>query len=100
MIRHWKVHLPFFEVLTSPISPSQKKALVELITTDQLKALSELVYSVLTESIPIKTGHKEGLLRHKTLWILLADKRVSLKEKKEKLKVAPLIRLLQAVNLQ
>ena len=66
-------------------SPKQRKAILKTCHVDLIKCLAEISLNVLQGVVPINTIQKKKLQRYKSLLRSLADKKVSLKRKKEQL---------------
>ena len=74
----WYLHL-----LMSTASSAQRKALLDTITNDQLKALTEVTHNLLQGHIPISEAQKRALRKHKTFLRILGNIRVSFSQKRE-----------------
>ena len=71
--------------LLSTAPPAQWKALLDTITNDQLRALTEVTYNVLQGNIILTEAHKKRLRQHKLFLRVLADQKESLIKKREAL---------------
>ena len=81
-----KKHLSFFQLFLSTSSKLQRKVLVDTITNDQLRALTEITVNVLQGVLPITSIHKPKLIKYRKLVRLIGDTSVSLKTKKSALR--------------
>jgi len=61
--------------------PIQKKLMVEFITTDQIRALTEIVVNILRGRINIHNIHKERLRNYQRVMRSLASQRISVARK-------------------
>ena len=66
-------------------TPKQRKAILATCHVDLIKCLAEISLNVLKGVVPINGEQKKKLRRYKSVLRALADKRVPLKKKKEKL---------------
>ena len=80
-----KKHASFFQLLSTTTSKLQKKVLLDTITQDQLKALTEITINLLKGNIPVTPIYKSKLKRYKKLYFLIANSSVSAKTKKRAL---------------
>ena len=71
--------------LVSVTSPAQRKALLDTITNDQLRALTELTFNIGQGNIILTEAHKTKLRPHKMFLRVLMDPRLSLAKKREAL---------------
>jgi hypothetical protein len=76
----WYLHL-----LMTSTSSTQKKALLDTITNDQLKALTEVTHNLLQGHIPITESQKRNLRKHKTFLRILGNSKVPYSKKREAL---------------
>lgn len=76
----WYLHL-----LMNTSSTAQRKALLDTITNEQLKALTEVIHNVLQGNIPLTQVHKNKLRHHKAFLRILGDPKISLARKREAL---------------
>jgi hypothetical protein len=76
-------HASFLRLVLSTTSTLQRKALLDTITNDQLKALTEVSFNLLQGVLTITPSYRTKLKRYKKLVRLIGDKTVSLKQKKE-----------------
>ena len=76
----WYLHL-----LMMTASSAQRKALLDTITNEQLKALTEVTHNLLQGHIPITEGHKRNLRKHKTFLRILGNIKVPYSQKREAL---------------
>lgn len=74
----WYLHL-----LMNTASDAQRKALLDTITNDQLKALTEVTHNLLQGNIPMAQVHKRKLQQHKAFLQILGDIKVPLAKKRE-----------------
>ena len=78
-------NLYFIQLLTKSPSVKQLRGLLQNITDEQLKALSEIAVNVLYGTIPLTKKTKEKLKPYKSFLTLLSDKKKSLKQKRFRL---------------
>ena len=76
----WYLHL-----LMTTASSAQRKALLDTVTNDQLKALTEVTHNLLQGHIPITEGQKRNLRKHKTFLRILGNPKVPFAQKREAL---------------
>jgi len=76
----WYLHL-----LMTTSSSTQRKALLDTITNEQLKALTEVTHNLLQGNITITEAQKRSLRRHKTFLRTLGNIKVPFSEKREAL---------------
>lgn len=76
----WYLHL-----LMTTASSVQRKALLDTITNEQLKALTEVTHNLLQGNIPITEAQKRNLRKHKTFLRILGNIKVSHTEKRQAL---------------
>ena len=81
-----KRHSSFFQLLLTTTSKLQRKALVDTIANDQLRALTEITVNLLQGVLSLLPAQKTKLRKYKTLIRLLGDTSVSLKKKKDALR--------------
>ena len=95
-----KSHWPFLQLLMKSESKHQAQVLVQTISNNQLRALLEIIANVLVGNIPITKSYKKLLAPNKKAISLLADKTVSVKDKKQIIakKLSVIINLLKAAN--
>lgn len=89
----WYLHL-----LMTTASAPQRKALLDTVTQDQLRALTETTHNVLQGNIPLTEGQKRQLRKHKKFLRILGDPKVPNSTKREALcrKGAVVVALLRA----
>ncbi|OOY71986.1 hypothetical protein BOW09_12325 [Solemya velum gill symbiont] len=80
-----KKHVSFFRVLLTTTSKLQRKVLLDTITHDQLKALTEITHNILKGNLPITSVQKKLLKRHVKLYLLIGDPKRSDKSKRKAL---------------
>ena len=80
-----KYNSPFFRLLLTTSSKLQRKALIDTITKDQLRALTEITINLLQGILSLSPVHKSKLRKHRKLIRLIGDKSISLKTKKKSL---------------
>jgi hypothetical protein len=76
----WYLHL-----LMTSTSSAQRKALLDTITREQLKALTEVTHNLLQGNIPIAEAHKRRLRKHKSFLRILGDIKVPVSQKRDAL---------------
>jgi hypothetical protein len=76
---------PFLRLLLETPSISQKRGMLDTITADQLKALTEITHNFLQNVIPVTPRQKKTLRKYKRMLELLGDPRVGPKRKKKAL---------------
>ena len=80
-----KKQTSFLRLFIETSSNQQRKALLNTVTDDQLKALTEITYNLLQDSIPVTAAQKKKLRTYKRLLVLLGDPKTSPKKKKRAL---------------
>ena len=73
----------YFRLLLDTTSSVQKKLLIKSITTDQLKALVEIVVNLLSGTLSINPKDKYKLKKRRQLIRQIADTRITLRKKKK-----------------
>ena len=76
----WYLHL-----LMTTTSSAQRKALLDTITNEQLKSLTEVTHNLLQGNIPITEAQKRNLRKHKTFLKILGNVKVPNSTKREAL---------------
>ncbi len=76
----WYLHL-----LMTSTSSAQRRALLDTITNDQLKSLTEVTHNLLQGNIPMTESQKRNLRKHKTFLKILGNPKVSFAQKREAL---------------
>ena len=66
-------------------STEQRTALLDTITNEQLKALTEVVHNILQGNVPLSEAHKRTLRQHKPFLRVMGDLKTSAKKKREAL---------------
>lgn len=81
-------------------SSSQRKSLLDTITNEQLKALTEVTHNLLQGNIPLSQTLKRKLKQHKPFLRILGDVKTPLAKKREALcrKGAVVILILKAAE--
>ena len=64
-------------------TPAQRKALLQTITRQQLKAVCQIAYNILRFTIKLNSSEKARLKRHKRFVHLLGNKKIGYFQKKE-----------------
>ena len=77
-----KTHWNYFQLLMST-TKGQTKVLVDSITNDQLRALTQIVVNLLEFVLPIKPSMKLQLKKKRNIIRQIGDKTLSNKKKKE-----------------
>ena len=77
-----KENAVFLQLLMCTSSKSQRKALLETITTSQVQALIEIAHNLLKGNIPISKQRFSQLKRHRTFIRQLGDTTLSIKRQK------------------
>ena len=80
-----KKHIWYLHLLMTTPSSTQRKVLLDTITNDQLKALTEVTHNLLQGNIPITEAHKRNLSKHKAFLRILGNIKVSPAQKREAL---------------
>ena len=83
MSRLIKKHWSYLQLLMNTTSKQQRKQLLDTITNDQLRALTEVIVNLLQSILPITPSHKPKLKRHRNIIRRLGDTTISSKKKKE-----------------
>lgn len=83
-------------------SSAQRKALIDSVTNDQLRALTELTHNLLQGNIPLTESYKRKLRKHKAFLAILGNIQVPLQKKRDALcrKGAIIVLLLKAAASQ
>lgn len=84
MSQRMKHNIDLLRVLARS-SPKQRKAIIKTCHVDLIKCLAEISLNVLQGVVPINPSQKKKLKRFRSLLRALADKKVSIKTKKQKL---------------
>ena len=92
-----KKNADFLRLLLSTPSRVQRTSLLKSITQDQLSALGTVATNLLQGSIPFTSSYKKKLKRHRVAIRTIADKKVSVKKRKQVLQPKVVLLLLQAV---
>jgi len=66
-------------------SKEQRRVLLDTVTNDQLRALTEVTHNILQGNIPLTTSHKRRLRTEKTFLQILGDIKAPLVKKREAL---------------
>lgn len=82
MSRVVKKELSFFQLFLVT-SKTQRKVLLDTITNEQLRALSEITANLLRSNLTITPAQKKKLRRHKKLYLALGSSSASLRAKKK-----------------
>ena len=64
------------------LNESERKEIAKHLTTSQAKAISQIVFNCIKGSFKIKKSKLEDLKKHKLSLYKIADKKISLKEKR------------------
>ena len=83
MSRVVKKHWSYFQLLMTTTSKLQRRQLLETITNDQLRALTEIVVNLLQSVLPLTPSNRNKLKKHRQVIRQLGDRTISLKKKKE-----------------
>ena len=83
MSRLIKKHWSYFQLLINTTSKQQRKQLLDTITHDQLRALTEVIVNLLQSILPIKPYHKLKLKRNRNIIRRIGDTKISSKKRKE-----------------
>lgn len=75
----------YLQLLMTTASSGQRKALLDTITNDQLRALTELTHNLLQGNIPLTESYKSKLRKHKEFLAILGDIRVPFNKKRDTL---------------
>lgn len=76
----WYLHL-----LMTTASTIQRKALLDTITNDQLRALTEVTHNLLQGNIPLTEAQKRQLRKHKSFLQILGNPKVQYSQKRNAL---------------
>ena len=74
MKREWSKHLPYLQLL-SETHRSQRQALVQTASTEQIRILSEIVLNLLEGNIPITPTQKKNLHTLESKLLTLIEKK-------------------------
>lgn len=72
-----------FLVLFTQSKPSQRKALLQTITKDQLRALSQIAHNIIKLRIKLSSAEKSQLKRERRLLYILGDRSLGYERKSE-----------------
>ena len=97
MAQVMKKSADFLRLLLSTPSRIQRSVLLKSVTPDQLLALGTIATNLLQGSIPFTPSYKKKLKRHRVAIRIIADKKVSVKKRKQALQPKVVLLLLQAV---
>lgn len=82
MSKRLQTNQPFLHLL-SRSSAKRRKALIKQATKEELAALFEICFNILRGNLPLNSYMKKKLKRERHTLRTLANKKVSLKQKKE-----------------
>ena len=80
LVRRYHSYLHF---LANSVSPAQKKNLLMTATPEQVHAICEVCYNVLTECIPCTEAQRDRLLAYEKELVNLAGPHVPFRQKKQ-----------------
>ena len=80
-----KKHIWYLHLLMTTTSSTQRKALLDTITNEQLKALTEVIHNLLQGNIPITETQKRNLRKHKMFLRILGNPKVPFSRKRDTL---------------
>lgn len=83
MSRLVKKHWSYLQLLMNTSSKQQRKVLLDTITNDQLRALTQVVVNLLGSILPITPSQKQKLKKHKNIIRRIGDTKLGSKKKKE-----------------
>ena len=94
MNREVRAHLDSIKYLK--VAPkSQRKFLIDNITTDQLRALRDIIYNILLGNCSVKASTKNKLFKYKNIMREIVERSVSKKKLKELFKkIIPVLSLI------
>ena len=92
-----KTNADFLRLVSSTPSRQQRTALLKTITSTQLQAIASVAFNLLQGSIPFTPSYKRKLKRHRVAIRTIADKKISVKKRKQALQPKVVVLLLQAV---
>ena len=72
---------PFLELFVKA-RLKQRKALLQTLTDQQLKAVSEIAHNVLIGNVPLTIEQQKTVKKYKSLLYVIGDKRISRVEKR------------------
>lgn len=93
-----KKNADFLRLVLSTPSRVQRSSLLKTVTPDQLLALGTIATNLLQGSIPFTPNYKRKLKRHRVAIRIIANKKVSVKKRKQALQPKVVLLLLQAVD--
>ena len=93
-----KKNADFLKLMLSTPSRVQRASLLKTVTPDQLLALGTIATNLLQGSIPFTPSYKKKLKRHRAAIRIIADKKVSVKKRKQVLQPKVVVLLLQSVD--
>ena len=73
-------HKHFLYLLSETTSASQRKALVDTITQEQFRALSQVIVNALHLNIPLAKSVVEKLKGHQKIFALLSNRKVGVRK--------------------
>ena len=74
-------HKHFLYLLSETTSASQRKALVDTITQEQFRALSQVIVNALHLNIPLAKSVVEKLKGHQKIFALLSNRKVGVRKR-------------------
>jgi hypothetical protein len=72
----------YLQLFRDTKSKTQRKALLDSVTKEQLQALIEITHNLLKGVLPLTLNHKKKLTPHRKFLRMLGDPKVNLKTKK------------------
>ena len=92
-----KKNADFLRLVLSTPSRIQRSVLLKSITPDQLHALGVVANNILHGDVPLTESYKKKLRRYRVQIRQLADKKISVKKRKQALQPKVVLMLLQTV---
>ena len=76
-----KKHKHYIYLLSETSSSHQRKALVDTITKEQFRALSQVIVNALHLNIPLEKSVVSKLKSHRKTFVLLSDRKVGVRKR-------------------
>ena len=94
MNREVRAHLDFIKYL-KVATKRQSRFLIDTITSDQLKALRDIIYNILLGNCRVKTSTKTKLMKYKSIMRAIVERSVSRNKLKDLFKkLIPILSLI------
>ena len=94
MNREVRAHLDFIKYL-KVATKRQSRFLIDNITSDQLRALRDIIYNILLGNCSVKASTKKKLIKYKSIMRRIVERSVSRKKAKDLFKkLIPILSLI------